>query len=305
MTKALNDGIPFDRGLALTAAYASQACYSRQPAASRENGARVWKAVTAFRCDEASCRVGQLYQPDSSGLLVAFRGTEGIIDLLHDLDFEQVAGYTAGNVHQGFFDALESLWQPLFTNLRSRRERGHCIYLTGHSAGGALAILAAARLLCSRVPVGAVYTFGAPRVGDRTFVRFYSPTHYRFEHGNDLVPHLPLPPILSAELPEYVHSGVLKYLPRGECRIQEFEEGWFKKVRRCVHEILRTVKLLEPFAGQLKDHDTSAYVRYLEQLAGMFCPKCHSAFHVIKRGIASGGGQRYLCRKHELSWTGW
>jgi pimeloyl-ACP methyl ester carboxylesterase len=67
------------------------------------------------------------------------------------------------------------------------------IFVTGHSLGGALAVLTAEKIntvLPGRVR--AVYTFGMPRTGDRNFATGYNQSlgarTYRLAHGNDVVP---------------------------------------------------------------------------------------------------------------------
>src|SRR5213079_949071 len=66
------------------------------------------------------------------------------------------------------------------------------LFLTGHSMGGALAVLTACRLAKMGRPPVAIYTFGAPRVGDRNFCAGYSLPTYRIINGLDLVPEMPL-----------------------------------------------------------------------------------------------------------------
>ncbi|WP_437520728.1 hypothetical protein WME79_27650 [Sorangium sp. So ce726] len=76
------------------------------------------------------------------------------------------------------------------------------LYITGHSLGGALAVLAAARLFT----IGSlyrkhwknlrgIYTFGQPMVGDPTFARRYEQafghTLFRHIYKNDVVPRMP------------------------------------------------------------------------------------------------------------------
>jgi hypothetical protein len=93
---------------------------------------------------------------------------------------------------------------------RSRRWPGRCarwrwttgaegkpLYLAGHSAGGALATLAARRLHEAGVPVRGAVVFSSPRVGDRAFAATYPVQLVRIERRHDVVPHLPLPPSLA------------------------------------------------------------------------------------------------------------
>jgi hypothetical protein len=74
------------------------------------------------------------------------------------------------------------------------------ILVTGHSLGGALAVLAAADIKRSFPDLADneldLYTFGCPRVGTPLFAEYifklFAVGHYyRITHANDLVPHLP------------------------------------------------------------------------------------------------------------------
>ncbi|MGH7128824.1 MAG: alpha/beta fold hydrolase, partial [Planctomycetaceae bacterium] len=69
------------------------------------------------------------------------------------------------------------------------------LFLTGHSMGGALATLAAARLDSIGAHISGVYTFGSPRVGDRAFAQAYHKrlghVTYRYRNNNDVFTLLP------------------------------------------------------------------------------------------------------------------
>ena len=63
------------------------------------------------------------------------------------------------------------------------------LFITGHSLGGALALLAT-RLVAPNVD-GACYTFGAPRIGNYEYFRFIKTPVYRIVNSTDIVPRVP------------------------------------------------------------------------------------------------------------------
>ncbi len=147
---------------------------------------------------------------DATGAYLVFRGTKFHLDSqgsfertlqawLANLDFAQVEiGDT--RVHRGFARELDGVAPLLVELARDHAAGGKPLYVTGHSAGGALATLAARRLHEAGVPVRAGIVFSAPRVGDRRYAATYPVPLVRIEHRHDLIPHLPLPPSLAATL---------------------------------------------------------------------------------------------------------
>ena len=63
------------------------------------------------------------------------------------------------------------------------------LFITGHSLGGALALLATK--LVARNVDGACYTFGAPRVGNYEYFRFIKTPVFRIVNSSDIVPRVP------------------------------------------------------------------------------------------------------------------
>jgi hypothetical protein len=87
--------------------------------------------------------------------------------------------------------------------------------ITGHSLGGALALLAAATWVDGE-PVQGVYTYGQPMVGKADFVssvrRRLLDRYFRFVNDSDVVPRVP---------PGYRHSGQLYHFDaRGDLKSQ-------------------------------------------------------------------------------------
>jgi pimeloyl-ACP methyl ester carboxylesterase len=70
-------------------------------------------------------------------------------------------------------------------------DAGQTVWVTGHSLGGALATLAAARLYDAGIEPYVTCTFGAPRVLDPKAAAAYLPRLYRFVNKGDLVPTVP------------------------------------------------------------------------------------------------------------------
>jgi triacylglycerol lipase len=126
---------------------------------------------------------------------IVFRGTEpnDPRDFLTDLDVRLAAFPGEGRVHAGFLAALDDrgLYAALAADFASVAGP---VFLAGHSLGGGLAILAAARFVAEGVVPAArlrVVAFGCPRPGDAAFAAAYPVRAWRVVHGRDLVPSLP------------------------------------------------------------------------------------------------------------------
>ena len=99
-------------------------------------------------------------------------------------------------------------------------------YITGHSLGGALAIIATRDL--ERDSLAACYTFGNPRVGDEEFGEGIHAPIYRVVNAADYVPRLPLTiiPDIAAALvspfgevcEEWIRRNFCGYLHQGDMR---------------------------------------------------------------------------------------
>jgi len=165
--------------------------------------------------------------------IVAFRGTDpaSFITWLTDAQVQQRA-FLGGHVHSGFYGNVKAVWEGVaqavsvardgqFLDGVSRDNRHKLVklksnlktlYITGHSLGGAMAVLAAARLLKGDFGewpaevLRGVYTFGQPMVGDAGFASYvaerFGDRLYRHVYADDVVPHLPPKSAF-----DYVHVG--------------------------------------------------------------------------------------------------
>ncbi len=125
-------------------------------------------------------------------LIFAFRGTADLRNWLTDLDCELIR---VGNfrVHRGFHEAARAVESDVFTVPGDAR--GARLWVTGHSLGGALAMLWALWAARRGHEIAGVYTFGQPRVGDAAFSHLYNSRlktrTWRSVHADDIVPRVP------------------------------------------------------------------------------------------------------------------
>ncbi|MFH0997945.1 MAG: lipase family protein [Pseudomonadota bacterium] len=116
--------------------------------------------------------------------VLVFRGTRGFKSWPSNLNSRQTLWPGGGFVHGGFNTGFNGLWQKIEPILSSIDLP---LFFTGHSMGGALALLAA-----SLRPDAVVYKFGAPKTGDAAFACSLESTRiYRVENKHDLIPTLP------------------------------------------------------------------------------------------------------------------
>jgi hypothetical protein len=142
--------------------------------------------------------------PPHSACLVAAGGRKATIVSLAGTDplkiEDWITNFTVApsptGLHSGFASALDKIWPDIKAVIENRREDEQALFFTGHSLGGALAILAASRAASKlNVQATAVYTFGSPRTGGIDFFNSYTPqlgnSTFRLVHGGDIVATVP------------------------------------------------------------------------------------------------------------------
>lgn len=186
--------------------------------------------------------------------LLSFRGTDEESNLLGSLSYGQ-RRWGAGRAHGAMADSVESVWTPLLAGLYDTGAMEKTLWLTGHSLGGAYAVLCAARLEAEGFEPFFAATFGAPRVLDPAAAQSFETPLYRFENNEDLVPAMPWPSLADS----YVHVGERKFL---------LASGRIAETRHSDH-LARRIDRAESIgegilpAGFLHDHPME---RYLEKL---------------------------------------
>lgn len=158
-------------------------------------------------------RFGFVLESDHD-VIIAFRGTISTADWVTDMiarqsEFDLVPG--SGATHRGFTKIYETMRKQIFEALENI-PGDKKLYVTGHSLGGALAVLCAFDVASNtkfRQPV--LYTYAAPRVGDPAFAAAYNRTigySRRIVNEFDIVPLTPpqtYKPPKSDTLYRYLH----------------------------------------------------------------------------------------------------
>jgi predicted lipase len=148
--------------------------------------------------------------------IVSFRGTQSPEDWLGDIDAvpaPYLAAPGMGLVHLGFQIVYEHVRHSLSHALTANCPDCQRVLVTGHSLGGALALLSAPDIARNVTPaiVPELYTFAGPRTGALSFQAPFNtliPTCYRVVNKWDIVPTLPPPGI-------YEHVGEAEVVDGG------------------------------------------------------------------------------------------
>lgn len=160
-----------------------------------------YKSKPTVRFEDVSASVTPIGKDE---VVVAFPGTDSVMNWVRDLDFVPGDfGSDIGPLHEGFGKGALGLWTQLRPMLASKR-----VWFTGHSLGGALALIVAAFAKEEQFVAEAVVTFGAPRAGTvrlREWMTVLAVRQYR--HRDDMVPEVP-PEFCHVRLPLVVLGNV-------------------------------------------------------------------------------------------------
>ena len=185
---------------------------------------------------------------------LAFRGTDQLSDWLDNINVVTEKALF-GEFHRGFLESFEDVWKelsPKYKELNSKKERR--LFLTGHSLGGAVATVAAAKLIHEDIPFTAVYTFGQPRSMTTATAREFNgkakSKFFRFQNNNDLVTRTP------AWLMGYRHVGIYVHITE-DMKLHREPVFWL----RFLDSIDGAVDDLRQIGiDGVKDHDMEEYL---------------------------------------------
>jgi triacylglycerol lipase len=229
--------------------------------------ARAYREATVS-CPSTDTHALIVEQPDC--VIIAFRGSSSIRNWITDAEFERNLWkhQLAAEVHDGFLLAFDSIIDLLCVQLKTIGLAGRPLFFTGHSLGGALAVLAALDFK-DLFKIHSVITFGQPRVGDSAFKQLYDAAlgdrTYRLVYKEDIVPRVPH---LPAWHDPYRHVGTEVFISSVQDGTLWFDPPSWRLLMSDIWGIYRAW-CVSKFAGALDpfmDHRVENYVNALVNL---------------------------------------
>lgn len=145
-------------------------------------------------------------------VVLAFRGRDEESEWLSALSYGQV-DWGPGRAHKGLVDELDSVWNEVLAAFYDVGADRKTLWQTGHSLGGALAVLAALRLAHEGFEPHLTATFGSPPVIDPHAAKAIAWPVYRVINNEDSVANFHWPTLFDT----YAHVGERVFLlPSGQ-----------------------------------------------------------------------------------------
>lgn len=188
--------------------------------------------------------------------IVVVRGTANVENAIVDMDLKLIADkQTDIRLHKGFLQAAT----PIFQELQVSLNKDYKVQLTGHSLGGAVAVILAMQLQSAGFGVDKVVTFGQPKVTNVEGAKKYKGLNLlRIVRPKDLVPIVPpVDPLELKSLDIYWHLGQEILLTKSNSYAEL--EG--------IKSMLRSVDFVTTVPNQenLESHKMTGYLEMVKQ----------------------------------------
>ena len=235
-------------------AHIARSVYSDDPVDDFPVLRDVFDSVITLRGD----RVFGFVAGNERDVVVTFRGRDDDQQLFESIAYGQTE-WVRGRAHSGFVKLLGSVWRNILAAFFDVAAHDKTLWITGHSLGGSLAVLAAQRLASEGFDPHMVVTFGAPRVLDTVAAAAFPTPLYRFVNNEDAVPNIPWPTLFDT----YAHPGQeIFLLPSGDIAAARHSTHLARKLDRAHH----IGEGILP-AGLVHDHAMDEYVRKPDRCA--------------------------------------
>lgn len=188
--------------------------------------------------------------------IIAVRGTSNVENAFVDINLKLVDDSKTGiRLHSGFAQAAKAVYSDALPLLK----KGYTIDTTGHSLGGAVALILAMYLESDGYKIGRVVTFGQPKVTNVSGSnRFAHLPLTRVVTPRDMVPLVPpLDPMDINKLDIYWHSGE---------EILLYEDDRYS-VLEGISSMLRATQFTQqmPDEQNLQHHQMDRYIALLDR----------------------------------------
>lgn len=234
----------------------ANATYQTEPKI-RELGASKGYALTQYsNITEIQISYFLLTDDTAKKQIIAVRGTSNVENAIVDVAFKLTLDkHTGVYLHNGFSHAAREIYDEIKPQLKTDYE----ISTTGHSLGGAVAVILAMYLDIDDFEVGQVITFGQPKVTNIAGAnKFQHLKHTRVVTQKDLVPLVPPFDLVDISSPDiYWHSGKeIILLPDADYAILEGMDSMLRATRF-------TQQPLDE--NNLKNHQMTLYIELLDK----------------------------------------
>jgi triacylglycerol lipase len=227
-----------------------------------KDGVKLFKKLGYFATFISNNEAEAYLLEDDTDLIIVCRGTQPNqwSDISADLSIDRVKPHSGGGkVHVGFKSYADKLWEPIVSTVVNAKTANKKIWVTGHSLGAAMATLIARR--CALDPMlqtpHALFTYGSPRVGDKTYVEELDKLipHHRWVNDGDIVTKVPLPPF-------YSHCGTMHHIDGNGIVTPELETK--KKIKTIIRFVIGFWgAVFSKLLGDTKDHSIEVYAQRL------------------------------------------
>jgi hypothetical protein len=191
--------------------------------------------------------------------VIAVRGTSNVENTIVDIDYVLTADELLGiELHKGFAQST----QNIYPELKAKLHKDYTIHITGHSLGGAVAVILGMYLDKQGYTTGDIVTFGQPKLTNRTGVNTFQHLNIiRVDNLMDMVPTVPpfdASQIMNFKFDIFWHLGKEYVLLSGD----------YYSILEGMDSLLRGTDFLSqtPTVENIDAHRMDAYIKNLNNL---------------------------------------